>query len=129
MAKNFKTITIGGIMNAINTCSIPMFLPFVPNYFIIKYASLYQSSGTGSTSEVLLLQTSLLNNETIYHFCKIGDANTDSYKETGLDIKYKLNPKEIKGNYDFTLINLQGQVPNVIAQSKFQFALTLEFYD
>ena len=130
--KNFKTIIISknvapGIHgDPSTTFSIPIFLPFIPSHFIIKAVSYCITSMAGTTNNILLLKSSLLNNESILSILRIGGAIAECYLYL-LDTKFKMNPNVISGNINFTLSDINGVTP--IFFTNLQFALTIEFIE
>jgi hypothetical protein len=125
--KNYKTIVIPvNSTTSANTFSIPIFLPFIPSHFIIKYFCYNITSTNAPTNRIVLLKTSLLNNESILSFARV--ANASSTGALQLDLKHKMNPSTISGNYDFTMCNIDGDIPDGGITS-IQFALTVEFVE
>jgi len=128
--KNFKTIIITAdtsILNTGNTFSIPIFLQFVPTHFIVREICYSIISSDVPENTVLLLKTSLLNNESIFAFTRSGTTSTITRTDLSLDLKYKMNPSTIKGNYDFTVVDINGLLPDVF--TSIQIALTIEFIE
>lgn len=124
--KNYKTITIAASTPS-NTFSIPIFLQFIPSHFIIKFISHFITSSAAVNDHVLLLKTSLLNNDTILSIARTGGANLIECVEHTADIKFKMNPSTINGNYDFNLCNITGNSPDFF--TAMQIALIIEFIE
>ena len=76
------------------------------------------------TVTILLLKTSLLNNEAILSLTRTGTLDAGNIQ---LDTKYKMNPSVISGNYDFTLCDFDGISPDQFASMR--IALTIEFVE
>jgi hypothetical protein len=121
--KNFKTIIIAASTTS-TTFTIPIFLQFVPSYFIIRLVSYSITSAEIGSDAILLLKTSLLNNESILSLVRPGVLDSASLN---LDLKFKMNPNFIGGNYDFTLCNIAGSPPDEF--TSMQIALTIEFVE
>ena len=121
---NYKTITIA-IDSFPTTFSIPTFLQFVPTHFIVRACCYNIQSAANSTDRIIFLKTSLLNNEPIFVFVR--DNLTSSTMSYLLELKFKINPSVIGGNYDFTLCNIAGGEPDQLVSIK--FALTIEFVE
>ena len=128
--KNFKTIIISKFTQAVyhgdpgTTFSIPIFLQFVPTYFILRLASYSIISNLQGNTTILLLKTSLLNNEAIFSLTRTGLLDSGNIQ---LDTKFKMNPSVISGNYDFTLCDIFGS--SVDNFGSMQIALTMEFVE
>ena len=131
--KNFKTIIItantaaGGRSNPGTTFSIPIFLQFIPTHFILKLFSYSLVSAGDTNNNILLLKTSLLNNEPILSMLRIGGVTFKDLGNIQLDTKFKMNPSVISGNYDFTLCDTSGNLADEF--QSMQFALTIEFVE
>jgi len=133
--KNFKTIIItgntlsfiGSHPQIVNTFSVPIFLQFVPTHFIIREVCYMLTNSAASVKRVVLLKTSLLNNESIFAFTRSGTSGTVTRDDISVELKYKMNPSTIKGNYDFTVVDLSGAPPDALLNM--QIALTIEFVE
>ena len=130
--KNFKTIIItadtgvDGYVGPSNTFSVPIFLQFVPTHFIAREICYSIISSAAPVSMILLLKTSLLNNESIFALTRVA-SGAITRTDLSLDLKYKMNPSTIKGNYDFTVVDINGLLPDVF--TSIQIALTIEFIE
>ncbi len=122
--KNYKTITIAA--NTItSTFSTPIYLLFVPSHFIIKFFCYNMITTVAPTKRVVLLKTSLLNNESILSFTR--SSATSSTGNIQLKLKYKMNPSAISGNYDFTMCSIDGSEPDMF--TSMQFSLIIQFVE
>ena len=128
--KNFKTITIAKyskpILHVTNGTifSVPIFLQFVPTHFILRLASYCITSSQAPSATVLLLKTSLFNNNSILSLTRVGTVDSSNIH---LDTKYKINPSVIGGDYQFTLCDVWGEPPDNFRFM--QLALTIEFVE
>lgn len=129
VVKNYKTVTIASRLTDTNIFTVPINLQFIPSYFIVKYASFVNMSSSDSIDTVLLLKTSLYNNETIVSFSRSGTEDVNDVWSGNLDLKYKMNPMTIAGNYDFTFTNVDGNVLDDVDNNVIQIALTIEFIE
>jgi len=132
--KNFKTIIIsanvkpGAHGDLGTTFSIPIFLPFIPSHFIVKAVNYCIITAAATSTNILLLKTSLLNNEPILSITRLsGAGGTSEIYTSQLDTKFKMNPGVVNGNYDFTLSDIYGVSPDQF--TNLQFALTIEFVE
>jgi hypothetical protein len=125
MIVNYKTITVAATLTSTNTFSVPIHLPFVPSHVIIKQISIANNSISDSNDLVLLLRSSLINNHIIYHFARNpSDLITISHSTS---LKFKMNPIQINGSYDFYFTDIAGNIPDQIDDTVIQIALTMCF--
>ena len=132
--KNFKTIIISAnVVPGIHgdpgtTFSIPIFLPFIPSHFIVKAVNYCITMTDATSNNILLLKTSLLNNEPILSMTRLsGAGGTNEIYTYQLDTKFKMNPGVVNGNYNFTLSDIYGVSPDQF--TSLQFAITMEFVE
>ena len=69
-----------------NTFSIPIFIQFVPTHFIRRLASYSILTSAACTLKIVLLKTSLLNNEPILSLTRIGLVDSGNIQ---LDTKWE----------------------------------------
>ena len=127
----FKTITIAGMFYNTNTINIPINLSFQPTYFIVKHVTVTSIVDADISYEnVLLLKTSLYNNDTIFHFSTSLIADDYNYESSYVNTKYNINPQTINGNYEFSLVTINNTIPEMLTElyvGVVQLALTIEF--